>query len=228
VMRITGRLMAYFPNGQLVSQPFAKTKPATFAGCLCFADAALQYYLATGSEEMWKAGLVALRMAQSFERESGFYTMFRPQPDPLGVQDTDVPEVVDNARESASGQAARLFLAYGQLIGGPEGAELRQRALEIAKRFTPLLSDATPEMGGLLDASRAVFRDEFVACVGPSAQQDADRMAAKLPWNLVAAAKGPVRPDLQSRSAGAYFVRGNRVIGPLTEEEVMRRFADGF
>jgi uncharacterized protein YyaL (SSP411 family) len=220
-VELADRLNAYIVRGHIVDQPFAEDKLATFQGCLCVADAALQYYLATGRPAAWELLTTALIQATEFERTPGVFTLFRPTNEVLGVQNTEVPEVLDNGRESASGQAARLFLAYGQLLGQTVGTPWIQRAVDITTHFAGLLEEGSPSTGGLL-ADAVEVRDQcYIACVGPEARKASQLLSYRLPWRLVVAARGEACPDLQNEPDGVYVVRHDIVLGPFTPDEAV-------
>jgi uncharacterized protein YyaL (SSP411 family) len=217
-LEVGDRLNGYIEDDQILDEPFSSNKLAGFQGCLCVADAALQYYLATGRPTAWDMVTIALTQAAAFERAPGIFTLFRPSNEILGVQNTEVPEVLDNHREAASAQAVRLFMAYKQLIGVARARPWHQRAYDIASHFTSLLDGGGPAVGGLLAAAIDVRDDCFVACVGKQARFQAANLAARLPWRLVVAARGEVCPELQSLPDGIYLVRQGISQGPYSPD----------
>jgi uncharacterized protein YyaL (SSP411 family) len=193
---------------------------------LGYSDAALQDFLASGRVESLETGLgVLVRAKQLFELGTpGAWLMARGSPRGLPLNYL-VPEIADNVYESCTAREIRLMNAYATLLRGNDkyrdvvrnfNADVRAAI----RQFAPPAKALGFHAAGFFCAAKQVADDVSVFVVGPHAETDSWRVASKLPFALVAEAKGPVRPDLQSRSAGVYICHAGQTVGPVAVEDV--------
>jgi uncharacterized protein YyaL (SSP411 family) len=193
---------------------------------LSYADAHLQAYLVTGDGSYFTSGLECLRRARSLfsTLTPGIWVLNQPD-EVMGVPRTSVPEIADNLHESCSARAIRLLMAYGRLLGDSvEGHECIREAVRMTNSLRLIALSGGPQAAGYFCAAAEVFDPAFAMAVGPDAQELADALTRRAPARLVAAALGPVRPDLQSRPPGIYLL-GHGTVGPLTLEEARQRLS---
>lgn len=187
---------------------------------LAYADARLQDYLATGRVRSLELGLNVMRKARSrfADARPGVWRLTSSD-DPSPLRDVDVPEIVDNLRESCTARVIRLSLAYGRLLGdSDEGLRMRNDAHAAVNLFGAMALEGGPSTAGYFCAAAEAIDEAHAIAIGPKAQALADEMARRVPTRLVAPAFGMVRQDLQSRKPGIYVIRG-KPIGPLTVEK---------
>lgn len=194
---------------------------------LAFADASLEDYLATGRAPSLARGLAVLKRAVFlFDLGRGAYAMTYRQSPSLGPQIPSIPQLADGDAESTSARMIRLLCDYGWLFPnetavGANGVaqRLSERARESASHF----SDSAPRLGvlagGYYRAALGVSEDTYVITTGPDALALADEVNRLAPMRFVAPAYGSVRPDVQDRGEGVFFVSGTSVQGPLTPRE---------
>ncbi len=198
---------------------------------LAYADAALNDFLLTGRVGSYETGLRVLKRARFlFETEGPgiWFLRLEPpaQPGPQGVQ---APEVLDFVRESCTAQAIRLLGAYGRLAigsGTDDGPRLQQAASSAVAHLAPVSRQLARFGSGYFAASLAVLDDGYAIAVGEDAHSKANELFRKVPRRLVAAAVGPVRPDLQARAAGIYVVRSTGIEGPMGVLDAARLLGD--
>lgn len=224
------RRLEWFRAGDDVKRSLAEgaSVPAYLGDYLGYADAALQYYLATGIPAAFEEGLrVLLRAKFLFESDvSGvWYSRIKPpeQPGPLDVQS---PDVFDGVAESLTSKAMSLQNAYGRLLRNVEGRfapnpgsqalALCQSAIAISDHYGAF-SDRLAFFGsGFFSASLGVLDDQYAVTVGPRSVNLARELFGKVPTRLVSPATGKVRPDLQLRQPGIYVIKNGQTFGPLS------------
>lgn len=204
-------------------------QPGAYLGdYLAYSDTALQDYLNTGRVVSFVNGLAVLEQAMNRFKgeEPGLYLLVPPANDPLLPKNIDVPELEDDARESCTAQMIRLLMDYGRMLGpSPEGRQLLAAASDTASRFSHLEDSASPthlqtppsaKLAGYYVAAAGSEDRQCAFAIGAHAQELADQLYRLRPGRLVAAAFGPVRPDLRSRKPGIYVANGQVVAGPYT------------
>lgn len=199
-------------------------RPGYLGDYLAYADARLQDYLATGRVDSFEHGLEMLRHAlRSFATERPGEYRLRPLESP-DLLPQAAPELEDALHESCTARVARLCLSYGRLLPGEGGLSLQREANAVINRYAALLAGVGPSVSGVFRAAAEAADDVCGIAVGPHAQEEADALARRAPHRLVAAAFGPVRPDLQLRKPGIYLVKGT-VAGPYTVSEAAERLS---
>ncbi|MEZ0327456.1 MAG: DUF255 domain-containing protein [Fimbriimonas sp.] len=210
------------PKGLLRRISQEDSEPGYLGDYVAYADAKLQDYLASGRVVSLEQGMrflsaIPRRFAGARNGE------YRLTERPLLFPNTDLPEIADNFRESCSARLLRLFLAYGRLFEHKaEGTQMLSWANEISNRFALIAGDGGPSAGAFFCASGELVDGMYAITVGPQAQHLANALTRQVPTRFVAAAFGPVRPDLQSRTPGIYIVDGT-VSGPFTVDEAAQR-----
>lgn len=189
---------------------------------LAFADAHLQYFLATGRYQALLTGLEVLKQAldQFRGNQLGVLRMAAEKAAPFPVA-LSLPELADPGVESSTAYAIRLCSDYGRIFKG----ETRLR--QFASAATGLYGDAAGRLGakgaGFFLAARRVFDDGFFVSVGPRAQEWSDMLAKASPARLSVPAFGDIRSDVRKLGAGVYLVRGESIRGPFTPEQAARQ-----
>jgi uncharacterized protein YyaL (SSP411 family) len=182
---------------------------------LAYADAALQYFLSTGSEIVLHNGVEVLRRGLFlFEGQApGVYTLSQRATTALAPQDAAAPEIVDNVRESCTAQVIRLCHDYGRLLG-KSGEDLRKTARETVGRFA-LISPALGQFAAGYYCSAAQLLDSrFAVAVGKDAVRQARGLFQRRPFELVAPSVGIVAKP--GKLDGIYLVSDSGIQGPLT------------
>jgi len=180
---------------------------------LAYADGALQYFLATGNSAVLWNGVAVLRRGLLLYGGpvKGVYGLSEP-PKKLAPQDTAVPEIVDNVRESCTAQVIRLCNDYGRLLGD-RGEDLRTVAGDTFFRFAPLAAGLGQYASGYYSAALGMETSTYAVATGPNAVELASQLARRVPFSLVAPAVGPVRPP--GKEPGLYIVHADSVQGPI-------------
>lgn len=201
-------------------------EPGYLGDYLAYADARLQDYLATGRVPAFEQGLRVLQRARALFRGSrpGLFLLKRRAAQ-MPIVGLDVPELADNERESCTARAVRLMMAYGRLLGDtPAGIDLRREALTAVRVFGPLAAPGQDASAGFFCAAAGALDGTYAIVIGPDSQPLADSLQAALPNRLVAAAHGPVHPELQDKNAGIYIM-GAKAEGPFTLAEARARLS---
>jgi uncharacterized protein YyaL (SSP411 family) len=201
--------------------PRSEYAPPYLGDALSYADAKLQEYLATGEHTALSLGLSALVEAErSFRGDRLGEYVLAPPPSPWPY--TNVPELVDNLRESCTARMLRLAWMYGELLSdSDEGRSLSRVASDVARHFASVAQDGGVEVAGFYHAAAMRAQVRKVLSVGPDAVQDAAWMASQVPSVFVAPAVGPIRRDLQERGPGLYVTTSDHLLGPLSREEAV-------
>ncbi|HTQ08972.1 MAG TPA: DUF255 domain-containing protein [Fimbriimonadaceae bacterium] len=181
---------------------------------LAYADAALQEFLATGDQTAFENGLAVLRRAiELYEGTRKGIFRLSPPPGKNAPQEMDVPEIVDNVRESCTAQIIRLCNGYGRLLGD-RGDALRTVAADTIVRFAGIAPRLGQYAGGYFCAALEMQDSTYAISVGPNAVAVASALARLAPTRLVAPAVGPVwRPG---NEPGIYVVRSGIATGPMS------------
>ncbi|RYG47267.1 DUF255 domain-containing protein [bacterium] len=202
------------------------SSPATLHGYLAYADDSLQDYLSTGNVLAFERGVEALRtgLAKFATSAPGVYRAFVPDPAmKLGIVGADVPQIEDAWVESLSARTLRLLHLYGRLLRPQvEGIRMEREAEETLEKFAQIAALSRVRTAAYFASAGSMVDEDFAIAVGPKALELAQALERRCPARLVAAAFGPVRPDIQKRKPGLYIVRGAQVQGPYTLEEAVR------
>lgn len=215
-------------GGELVRRTIPAAPDASLATYLGYADTCLADFLTSGRVVSLDRGIKVL--TDAFDRFGrtcpGYLTMSPLGEQLIGMEDTDVPEVLDNLNEASMAGAIRLAHNYGRLLSDtPTGKNLIRRAYLASSLVTGLGLPPVPRMAGFYLAAAQLTDDGYAITVGPHAQEDADTLAKRWPTRLVAPAFGPVRRDLQARAPGVYVIRGSEVRGPFTVEQAANQLS---
>jgi uncharacterized protein YyaL (SSP411 family) len=200
--------------------------PATLGDYLAYSDAALQDYLTSGRVVSLVNGLTVLQRALVTYAgpNPGEFRVGLPPSSDLIPSESVTSQVVDDLGESASAKVMRLCTAYGRLLlGDNSDANAGLILLRTAVATSQLVCEPAGELGvsaaGFACDSAILADDEYAIAVGPQGQQLADQLYALRPMRFVAAAFGPVRPDLRDKTPGIYIVRQGVPAGPFTLDE---------
>lgn len=201
------------------------TKPHVYLGdYLAYADAALQYFLATGNGDALDHGVAVLRRGLFLfaAKDRGVFTLSQPPSTALAPRDATAPEIVDNRRESCTAMLIRLCSDYGRLLGA-KAADLRVTGSDALTRFAEIGPALGPYGGGYACAALKSTQPQFAVVVGVDAVREATALAALLPGRLVTPAAGAApRPG---RAAGVYIVGGGATRGPLTPSQAVAQWS---
>lgn len=210
----------------------AARAPATLGDYLGYADAALQDYLSSGRVVSLSSGLTVLQRALVIYAgpNPGEFRVGLPPSSDLIPSESVTPEVVDDLGESASAKVMRLCTAYGRLLLGDasqssQGLMLLRTALATSQLICQPAEDLGVSAAGFDSDSAVLADDEYAIAVGPQAQQLADALYGLRPLRFVAAAFGPVRPDLRDKATGVYIVGGGKPLGPFSVAEAASRLS---
>lgn len=188
---------------------------------LAYADAALEYYLATGRYSSILRGKdVLLQALNLFANANLTRIALGPLPTSPMPLSLAAPEIADLGFESTVAQAIRLCHRYGNVFSSEP-------------RFRRFANGATGSFGGIANvlelrsssffcSAQEVFEDAFFVTVGKDAQQMSDQLAKSQPFRLSLAAFGEIRVDIQAMGAGVYVVRGGQVLGPLSVGQALK------
>ncbi len=204
----------------------AARAPATLGDYLAYSDAALQDYLTSGRVVSLQNGLTVLQRALVTYAgpNPGEFRLGLPPSSDLIPSESVTAQVVDDLGESASAKVIRLCTAYGRLLLGDnsesnQGLTLLRTALATAQLINQPAGDLGVSAAGFACDSAILADDEYAITVGPQAQQMADQLYRHNPLRFVAAAFGPVRPDLRDKKPGVYLVLQGRPVGPMAVDE---------
>jgi uncharacterized protein YyaL (SSP411 family) len=215
-----------FRTGSDVVHVTSSNKPGTYLGdYLAYADVCMQEYLATTRVPAFEQGLGVLMRATELFRgpHPGCYLLSPHSTDPLLPQDIDVPEIVDDVRESCTSQMIRLLCDYGRLLGPKNGGQkLLDLASDTVAHFAGLHGPGSVRFAGYYLASAGFSNLQCAFTVGPKSQDLADELARMRPNRLVSPAEGPVRTDLSGKTPGVYVVTGGVTAGPYSVSEAAR------
>jgi uncharacterized protein YyaL (SSP411 family) len=196
---------------------------------LGYADVCLHDYLATGRVGSLESGAAALLSAkQTFELgTSGAWLMAKPSPLAL-PKNYLTPELADNLYESCTAREIRLMNCYSILLKGSPGhraeaAAFGRGAQTSIAQFAAAAQTLGANAAGYYCAAYEATNCKSAIVVGPEAQRVADQLYRRAPLRFVAAAYGPVRPDLQQRGPGIYVVNGLNEEGPLSSDQAIVR-----
>lgn len=195
---------------------------------LAYADAKLQDYLATGRYVSLQDGLGVLKLALNrFRLGPGQFTLAPSSHAPLFRFLT--PEYTDNLHEGSLAMAARLFLAYGRLLGErASGPALQKAGRKVIAYGAAIAQAGSTSTAGFLSASLEVFDGAYAISVGPNAADLASALSRRRPLRFVAAATGDVRSDLLKRGPGIYVIGPTGITGPVGIAEAAQRLPDTF
>ncbi len=200
------------------------TSQTPLSAYLGFADAMLQQYLATEDSRSIDRGVRMLNRAElAFQSgRSGVLTMTKPGTSPF--PNTEVPEIADNTRESASAVYIRLLTAYGRILGDQiTGGEFVRKAVTSCRALGNVTDYPATKLGAFFRSALFCYDPVYAVCVGPNRRELADQLFRRIPSRLVFPAGGNVRRDLQSKLPGIYVIRGPEAFGPFTVEQAASR-----
>jgi hypothetical protein len=241
-----------FRASDFVSHALGPQNRADYLGdYLAYADAALQDFLSTGSEQSFHRGLSVLTKARElFEVDLGVWNVVHCNPGTSsmeGLQGAELiggPQLADDECESCVARVIRLTNAYGRLLHGgtvtanAQANSLEMDALSATNRFS---SAAAPwrkmdgrsavdvaQIAGYYCAAASVVDERYAAhafVVGPRCRQIADQLFRIVPTHMVACCTGSVRRDLQRLPPGIYVMgRDERPSRPLSLIEAIAEF----
>lgn len=200
------------------------------------ASASLQNFIAFGNLESLQLGFRILKRANFLfaGKVSGEFLCSVEDELHQRAPNSNVPELVDNAGESALAQLMRLNDTYGlifnqsQLSSERQSAnKLYQSAFEILQRYVSLAYSLGPRAAGFIRATQQVQRSQVVICVGANPVGMVHDFVELRPTVTAIPAVGTVCPSLQRLKTGYYLISNNQ-IGPVrTLNEVLQVLNSG-
>lgn len=213
------RLVDFRRGGDWIGKEPDASRSLTLIDRVAAADAGLRIFLSLGRADAYLDGRDALdAVLRSHAVAPGAFALVDP-----GRKENDypwlrLPELADNAGESASAALARVLLDYGRAEGRTErGRRYGRVAREILSRLTPEAVGAPSSIAGFMAMAATIKDDAYLVVVGRDAVEEANRLASKWPARLVVPSAGPALREFRNKPVGLYVVKGADVWGPLTE-----------
>jgi uncharacterized protein YyaL (SSP411 family) len=231
-------LLDFFRAGDDVKHTLLPDSPQNpyLGDYLAYADAALAAFLATGHTEELRKGLrVMLRARELFAPDDpATWNVWLSDPSQHGLRISNIPDPLDQDRESLLGQSVRLAWAYGTVCLGADtrsdpvwalSRPLRGDARMIVAKYAGLATTLGIRGAGFANAAILSESDVSAFAVGPDAAAMAAALYRMNPLVLASPAVGEVRRDLQRRGQGFYVLQRGVVSGPLTLEQASSALA---
>ncbi len=226
VMPLVKRLEGFKTAKGLVHSIADRSQRRGYLGdYLAYADAKMQEYLVSGSQDAFQQGLTVLNSAVELfrGRRVGEFNLAASPNEMGGFASLCSPDLGDDLGESTSAQMIRLLLSYGRLL---QNTVAGKKYLELAQKSVSLLSDLASvggsTTGGFFCAAADALDGMYAIAVGPRATDFANILCRRVPSRFIAPALGGLRTDIQRLGPGIYIV-GSTVDGPYSVEQAAQR-----
>lgn len=227
ILAAFARVRGAYVGGEVPRKFGINDRTASLVAWLAYSDMMLQMYFFNGDSRVLEDGLQVLMRAMSIFHSSypGLLRLDRPATLPSWLSGS--PEIVDNSGESAMAQLIRLYRAYSVLsVGRPEGTALQSALDDSLEACASMVKESSASLAGLFCARLIGLNQEYGFAVGPSATKLATEAKRLRPLQIWFSAVGTVRPDLQKRAPGLYWVSSGSTEGPLSSEQILRIVPD--